>query len=387
MKIKEVEQRVGITRANIRYYEEEGLLNPVRNRENNYREYSEEDVKNLERIKVLRALGIPISDVKMLNAGALSLDEVMEKRLERISEEEKNLREIEKVCRTIRQLDISFEEVDEQILGEEKDIWEEQFEKIWKEDITKEILTLGQLNKNLTWMLVWGYFMNAVIALLFGDFFLRYEGMSWSKRIAAIKSNPGEILNRQTLFFDQWKWLILAVIVCLICYIGMYFTANVKALTVFFHLEALVLTPFIAGISLAVRSVFSTEKVKNQTISGMHLAIFWLAMVLYVLLLFLLSGKKQAFFSKARYVLGMAVVYAIILTVLAGILSDRWIPAAVMSFIFTIYIGLSWFHVIGDAPKSGGSRYYAIVSATKMMNIAGAAFTMQGKSRGTTILR
>ena len=133
MKIKEVEQRVGITRANIRYYEEEGLLNPVRNRENNYREYSEEDVKNLERIKVLRALGIPISDVKMLNAGALSLDEVMEKRLERISEEEKNLREIEKVCRTIRQLDISFEEVDEQILGEEKDIWEEQFEKIWKE--------------------------------------------------------------------------------------------------------------------------------------------------------------------------------------------------------------------------------------------------------------
>ena len=48
MKIKEVEQRVGITRANIRYYEEEGLLNPVRNRENNYREYSEEDVKNLE---------------------------------------------------------------------------------------------------------------------------------------------------------------------------------------------------------------------------------------------------------------------------------------------------------------------------------------------------
>lgn len=387
MKIKEVEQRVGITRANIRYYEEEGLLNPVRNRENNYREYSEEDVKNLERIKVLRALGIPISDVKMLNAGALSLDEIMEKRLERISEEEKNLREIEKVCRTIRQLDISFEEVDEQILGEEKDIWQKQFEKIWKEDITKEILTLGQLNKNLTWMLVWGYFMNAVIALLFGDFFLRYEGMSWSKRIAAIKSNPGEILNRQTLFFDQWKWLILAVIVCLICYIGMYFTANVKALTVFFHLEALVLTPFIAGISLAVRSVFSTEEVKNQTISGMYLAIFWLAMVLYVLLIFLLSGKKQEFFSKARYVLGAAVVYAVILTVLAGILSGLWISAAVMSFLFMIYIGLSWFHVIGDAPKSGGSRYYAIVSATKMMNIVGAAFTMQGKSRGTTILR
>lgn len=48
MKINEVERLVGITKKNIRFYEEQGLLNPDRNRENGYRDYSEEDVQTLE---------------------------------------------------------------------------------------------------------------------------------------------------------------------------------------------------------------------------------------------------------------------------------------------------------------------------------------------------
>ena len=40
MKINQVEELVGITKKNIRFYEEQGLLNPDRNPENGYREYS-----------------------------------------------------------------------------------------------------------------------------------------------------------------------------------------------------------------------------------------------------------------------------------------------------------------------------------------------------------
>ena len=46
MNIKEIEERSGLTRANIRYYEQEGLLAPAR-RENKYRDYSEEDLETL----------------------------------------------------------------------------------------------------------------------------------------------------------------------------------------------------------------------------------------------------------------------------------------------------------------------------------------------------
>ena len=43
MKIKQVEELVGITSKNIRFYEEQGLLQPRRT-ENGYRDYRTEDV-------------------------------------------------------------------------------------------------------------------------------------------------------------------------------------------------------------------------------------------------------------------------------------------------------------------------------------------------------
>ena len=44
MTIKEAEERTGLARANIRYYEDQGFFSPTRG-ENGYRNYSEEDVK------------------------------------------------------------------------------------------------------------------------------------------------------------------------------------------------------------------------------------------------------------------------------------------------------------------------------------------------------
>ena len=59
MKINQVEELTGITKKNIRFYEEQKLISPQRNPGNGYREYSMEDVKQLSRIKLLRKLGIP----------------------------------------------------------------------------------------------------------------------------------------------------------------------------------------------------------------------------------------------------------------------------------------------------------------------------------------
>ena len=55
MTIKEVETLSGLPRANIRYYESEGLIAPKR-AENGYREYSQADAEVLLRVKLLRAL-------------------------------------------------------------------------------------------------------------------------------------------------------------------------------------------------------------------------------------------------------------------------------------------------------------------------------------------
>lgn len=52
MKINEVEAAVGVTKKNIRFYEEEGLITPSREPGNGYRSYSQADVERLHRIKL-----------------------------------------------------------------------------------------------------------------------------------------------------------------------------------------------------------------------------------------------------------------------------------------------------------------------------------------------
>ena len=58
MMIKEAEERTGLTRSNIRFYEKEKLIEPSRNDQNGYREYSEEDIEKLKKIAFLRTLEI-----------------------------------------------------------------------------------------------------------------------------------------------------------------------------------------------------------------------------------------------------------------------------------------------------------------------------------------
>ena len=53
MKINEVEQLVGITKKNIRFYENQGLLHPDRHKTNGYRESSDADVDLLMKIKLI----------------------------------------------------------------------------------------------------------------------------------------------------------------------------------------------------------------------------------------------------------------------------------------------------------------------------------------------
>ena len=72
MNIKEIEERSGLTRANIRYYEQEGLIAPVR-RENKYRDYSEEDLETLLRIALLRSLGFSLEEIRRLQSGEAGL--------------------------------------------------------------------------------------------------------------------------------------------------------------------------------------------------------------------------------------------------------------------------------------------------------------------------
>lgn len=101
MKINEVENRVGITKKNIRFYEEQGLIHPERNQENGYRNYSEDDVEVLLKVKLLRKLSIPIEEIRKLETNHLTLSDCMERHLIYLSHEERNLDRIKEICQEI----------------------------------------------------------------------------------------------------------------------------------------------------------------------------------------------------------------------------------------------------------------------------------------------
>ncbi|MDY2627474.1 MAG: MerR family transcriptional regulator [Lachnospiraceae bacterium] len=101
MNIKEIEARSGLARANIRYYEKEGLLHPER-RENGYRDYSEEDLELLKKIRLMRELGISLEEIRRLIEQPQILEEIMGQRMQGMETEVLDLNDAITVCSEIR---------------------------------------------------------------------------------------------------------------------------------------------------------------------------------------------------------------------------------------------------------------------------------------------
>lgn len=111
MTIKEIETLSGLPRANIRYYESEGLITP-RRAENGYRDYSQADADTLLRIKLLRALGLTIEQLKTLACGEASLNAVLAERLQAMQQEQHALGRAEQVAEQLRQAKVDYQTLD-----------------------------------------------------------------------------------------------------------------------------------------------------------------------------------------------------------------------------------------------------------------------------------
>ena len=113
MTISDVEYLTGMVRANIRYYEEQGLISPERG-SNGYRDYSKNDIEILKRIKLLRTLHMSLEDIKLLNSGEKELGEALSEHLRKLEEDKKSLESSERVCKAMRDDGVSWESFDAQ---------------------------------------------------------------------------------------------------------------------------------------------------------------------------------------------------------------------------------------------------------------------------------
>ncbi len=102
MNTKQMEELTGITRQNIRYYERQGLLEPARDAGNAYRDYSDEDVRRLKLIKMLRMLDMPLKEIGQVLDGTLPLKEAAARQQEALLRQQKQIQAAVEVCANIR---------------------------------------------------------------------------------------------------------------------------------------------------------------------------------------------------------------------------------------------------------------------------------------------
>ena len=149
MTIKEVEQALSVSRANIRFYEKEGLLTTSR-KSNNYRDYTEENLKELKKIILFRKLGFTIEDIKKLQSGEMILDEALTENISRLEKEIETLEGALKLTKRMSKESPDFQTMDENyyfdlLTSEEQngavfeDIWmdylifaRDRFDSMWK---------------------------------------------------------------------------------------------------------------------------------------------------------------------------------------------------------------------------------------------------------------
>lgn len=136
MTIKEVEQITGLSRSNIRFYEKEKLINPTRNTNNGYREYSEEDIKTIKKVAYLRTLGISVEDIRRLSSKEANLYDIVKIQRQTLEQQLSELENARSMCERMLSSGetIDYENLDiELYVADVKDYWNEN-RKVFKLD-------------------------------------------------------------------------------------------------------------------------------------------------------------------------------------------------------------------------------------------------------------
>ena len=92
----EIQNKTGLTRKAIEYYEDKGLINPHR-LENGYKDYTEKDLDILVKVSILRKLGVSLSEIKqcvLYNSSTLSSVLRMKEHQLEVDERRKNILEL-----------------------------------------------------------------------------------------------------------------------------------------------------------------------------------------------------------------------------------------------------------------------------------------------------
>ena len=112
MNIKQASKQSGVSAPNIRFYEKEGLLNLARLPGNDYRDYTEQDIRTLRFIRMLRMLDVPLPVIRSVLAGDASLGSVLREQKTALEQRAKQLEGAARFCAELARQDPSVASLD-----------------------------------------------------------------------------------------------------------------------------------------------------------------------------------------------------------------------------------------------------------------------------------
>ena len=142
MNIKAAEELSGVSRQNIRFYEREGLLNPDRNPENDYREYQQEHIETLKMIRAMRMLDMPLDQIKLVLEGSISPAKAAKEQRQKLKAQQEQLSAAIRFCEEWSAFQtMEAVNVDEMISRMESSENVQGLFQKWVEDYRKVVLT------------------------------------------------------------------------------------------------------------------------------------------------------------------------------------------------------------------------------------------------------
>ncbi len=146
MNAKQAEQVTGISRRNLRFYEQQGLIHPARNSDNDYRDYAEKDIHDLKLIRTLRMLDVPLEEINACLTNERTIQELAKEQETRLKMKQQELAVSIHFCRGLQTADIVDDAYIDKILhqmdapdmqGKLFDNWKNDYRKVAAAQVKK----------------------------------------------------------------------------------------------------------------------------------------------------------------------------------------------------------------------------------------------------------
>ena len=101
----DTEKLTGISRRNLHFYEEQSLIEPNRNPDNGYRDYSEKDIEKLKMIRGVRTLDVPLELIGDYFKGKVTLTELSAAQEQRLINKQKEIETALNICKELQTIE------------------------------------------------------------------------------------------------------------------------------------------------------------------------------------------------------------------------------------------------------------------------------------------